>query len=345
MVIGEPRRFPDGPRGNVPVAIAADGSTVVAGDVDGSVKTWGADDWRKARVIGRHEALITAIAISRDGKRVASAGYARQVEAFTAMNFNYRLEGAVLKVWEAETDRLVCSIDPLTIPSGLAVDAGRREVAAILRAKPDTMTVWGEDGRKVFSLGGEVRQGNGGHNEPVRDEAFGRDFRRVAAIVEPSAERFNLTTLWDRESKRSRSLIYPSATSSICCVALSPDEESVALMCFDNSLSLWDFSSGKIRATGPAMPPGVSPDYPIYLGYEPPGRRIISGGADGGLRFWDATSAELLQFIQGPKGLIRDVAFLPGGRLRVVSGGWSVGQSPQEQKELRVWEVGPGPEP
>src|SRR5262249_48393371 len=70
------------------------------------------------------------------------------------------------------------------------------------------------------------------------------------------------------------------------------------------------------------------------VSYAPDGRRIISGGADGTVRVWDAMgSGNELACMQGHHGAVRSVAFGPDAR-HAISG--------SEDRSVRIWDARAG---
>ncbi len=75
---------------------------------------------------------------------------------------------------------------------------------------------------------------------------------------------------------------------------------------------------------------------PVYAAvFSPDGRRILSGGADGSVRLWDAKTGKELKRLDGHVGRIWTVAFSPDGR-RAVSGGYD--------NAIRLWDLATGRE-
>jgi WD40 repeat protein len=70
----------------------------------------------------------------------------------------------------------------------------------------------------------------------------------------------------------------------------------------------WDTAAGtlKWRAEGHAAPV-------VSVAFDPDGKRLASGGADGEVRVWDAVTGEPVATLRGHSGRVLALAFAPGG--------------------------------
>jgi WD40 repeat protein len=114
----------------------------------------------------------------------------------------------------------------------------------------------------------------------------------------------------------------------VLACAVSPDGRRIVSGSSDQTLRVWDATSGERVLTleghgGAVLACAVSAD----------GRRIVSGSDDHTLRVWDATSGESVLTLEGHRGAVRACAVSPDGR-RIVSG--------SSDQTLRVWDATSG---
>jgi len=112
-------------------------------------------------------------------------------------------------------------------------------------------------------------------------------------------------------------------TDSVTAVAYSPDGSRIVSGSDDNTLKIWDASSGKQLATLSGHTSSVD-----AVAYSPDGSRIVSGSYDNRLKIWDANSGKLLSSLEAHTASVRAVAFSPSGHL-IYSG--------SDDRTIKVW--------
>lgn len=107
--------------------------------------------------------------------------------------------------------------------------------------------------------------------------------------------------------------------------AYSPDGRSIVSASFDNTLKVWDATSGRALLTLYEHTTEVTDCM-----YSPDGRSIVSSSWDKTLKVWDATSGRALLTLIGHSEGVLACAYSPDGRLIVSGSG---------DKTLKVWDV------
>ena len=355
--VGEVRTLAGGPAIFDSVAITPDGTTVVAGDRDGLLRIWTVGGGAIERSIRGRILKTDAVAISPDGRKVASCGPGRSRTDEDPNSFSRGLkffEGSIIEVWNASTGRSLAMIEPTGLAHGLAFDLDGSTIAAILSGDAAGIGIWRADGgRSIRSLGGPGRLNRGmffrGPEVPL---AFGRDLKQVATLEFLHRDAIRL---WAVSKERTDDIRLEADRPPVTSCALSRDGSTLAMIDADQVLTIWSTESLKIRKLGrpEPSPPNLGPfpvghmaaRRPLVLAYDRSGTCIVAGVADGTLRIYDASTAELLTIVRGPASPVRALAFEPD-RISVISGGWSTPiDGSLSPSPLLYWQAGATPNP
>jgi WD40 repeat protein/serine/threonine protein kinase len=276
---GRPEHVYRGHRGVVHgLAFQPHGSRLASADEDG-VLVWDSNTDGEARVLACAQGPLDAVAVSPDGKLLASAGME-----------------ATVKVWEAATGREAAVLRGHAGPvagvtfcgSGLVVTAGFDQ----------TVRVWDA------ATGKELRRLEG-HQDKVWGVAADRGGTRVASCSADGAVK-----VWEAATGRE---VVPLAghPNQASCVAFSPDGRLVASAGLDRVVVLWDVTTGaQVRALeGHAA--AVS-----CLAFSPDGSRLASGGGNDDreeIKIWEVASGRELRALSGRTGKVLGLAFSGDG--------------------------------
>ncbi|HYU57354.1 MAG TPA: TIR domain-containing protein [Actinomycetota bacterium] len=280
-----------------------DGSQVVTGSWDGTVRLWNARSGAAVATVARDLGQVHDVAFSPDGRRVAAAVFGRTF----LWDLDARGDEVPLAGASSDSEINVVAFSP----SGalLASGSGSGEVK-----------VWdANDGSLVASMRDAATH--------VGALAFGPDGRTLASAPGHFITGApNILTslagpprLWDVARGRLVATLEISEADVVTDIAFAPDGRLV-VGATSKGARLWDLH-GRLVRTMPA--PGT-----FVVGVPGTGNLLATGGLDGVARVWDSrTGAELATF-RGHDGAVLSVAFRHDGKFVVSTG---------SDRTARVW--------
>jgi WD40 repeat protein len=94
-------------------------------------------------------------------------------------------------------------------------------------------------------------------------------------------------------------------------VAFSPDENTLATVCEDGNLTLWDPKTLAVKAVMHSVLLGLH-----SVGFSPDGRRIVAGSnGKEAIKIWDFASRQELVTLEGKGSLFSYARFSPDGNM------------------------------
>ena len=291
------------------------------------------DDRLPAGVIEqfKHGDSVYSVAISPDGKLLASSGHNNEVILWNIADRKKR------KVFTGPSDSVmsvVFSPDGKLLASA-SLDGFVRlwDVASESRHKTFSHGGWvksvafSADGKTLASGGGDQ---NGsvmlwdvnasqnhhittfpGHNGIVESVAFSSDRRMFA-----TASRDRTVKIWDIPNQQMHKNL-TKHVNVVCAAAFSPDGKLLATTSRDNSIILWNVSSGETIAEFKIQ--GSSYVYAEGLAFSPDGKYLALACKDQAIRLWNVVERRQAVMLRGHGGAVTSVAFSRDGR-RLVSG-------------------------
>jgi WD40 repeat protein/DNA-binding SARP family transcriptional activator len=300
-----------------------DGTRVLTVEQDGTVSVWSATDASE---------ILPSLTVHIDGQGV-SASFSPDGRRFAT------IDGTDVRIWDPDTgrelQRLTASNTNLS-RAAFSRDGARLAVGGLDRQ----VTVWDartggqlltgaltDSGRPVVTLAG--------HLAPITDVAFAPDGARLASAAEDGTIK-----LWDLGLSH-EVLAVPtpdwlgpfraqSPPLSLDRVVYDPSGQHLAIGLQDNRAEVRDATTGQELLTLGSG--NESEKAGLGLAFSPDGHLLATGGGDGVLKLWDASSGAELRSITAHPGLIFGVAFSPDGR-RLASAGLD--------GAARVWDLTP----
>ena len=301
------------------VAYAPDGTTLYAGgyapgggdDPRPVVTAWNTADGTVRGFAGGHTDRVLCVAVSADGRWVASAGRDRTARIWR---------------WGDGADSEAVLPDHGSSVRGVALSPdGRTLYAATQRPGPagvngDELWVWDVATR---TRTGVWSAGAGGSLNAV---AVSPDGALVAA-----ATTGGFTAVYDAATGREVGRL-TGHTRLVSCVAFSRDGRRVATSSHDNAARVWDVAAVLAGRPDPAAVLRGHTRGVVAVAFGPDGTRLATGSEDGTVKVWDARTGQEALTLAGHTDAVTGVAFSPDGRT-LASGG--------NDGTVRLWEAGP----
>ena len=320
-------------------AVSPDGSFVVSGSEDETLKIWDAKTGKERATLAGHTWWVNQCAVSPDGAFVVSGsrdetlkiwdaktgkehatltGHTSEVDTCAVSpDGAFVVSGSrdkTLKIWDANTGKERATLTGHN--SGVVTCAVSPDGAFVVSGSWDnTLKIWDtKTGRERATLTGHTGYVTGCAVSP--DGAF---------VVSRSEDK--TLKIWDANTGKERATLTGHNRGVVTC-AVSPDGAFVVSGSWDNTLKIWDAKTGKERATLAGHTKEVN-----ACAVSPDGSFVVSGSDDNTLKIWDAKTGQERSTLTGHTGLIGTCAVSPDGAF-VVSG--------SEDNTLKIWDTKTG---
>ena len=269
---------------NVVAAIrfAPDGSHVVSGSWDETVRIWSVDQGFTADVLTGHTDWVEAVAVTPDGEHIVSASQ-RDIRTWNAQS------GALESVFAAPG---AFSISAMALSSdGRWLACGVRDV---------TVRIWDvgvDEPRWTFQTEAAW----------TKSLAFSADSSFLAA-----GDWLGQLRVWNLTAGEQVFSVAAHPEAPIATVAFSPDGQQLAAGSYDATISTWDTAGWTSKQTFKGHKGLV-----LSLAYSPDSQLLASGERHGPIKVWSTGPEPLLEFEGHPDSKLGfsvvSLAFSPDG--------------------------------
>ena len=233
--------------------------------------------------LGGHTADVTGVAVSPDGKLIASVG------ADGAMLIQDPATGRTADAFRSPSPLWSVAFSP----DGALLVAGSDDGAVTLRSVTT--------GRVVATLRED--------SQPVYAVTFSPDGTLVA-----SGGADDSVVLWDVRTGRRLRVLGPGP-ATVNSIAFGPDGETLASGDDDGRVVLWRLGTGHAIRTFRRGRAAVN-----SVAFAPDGRTLATGGDDNLVTLWSPSTGRHLMDLGGQTGAVNSVAFSPDGTMLAGAG-------------------------
>ena len=296
------------------IAYSQDGERLAAGCSDGRIHLWDANTGKLHKMLTAHQSRISAVIFVKDSQTLVSCS-----------------EQGTLRKWDVNTGENTLSVEnDYDTFSKFTLSRDEKKLAGLSEfSTPYLFDITLPTSPKLVKRI---------HTRLAVDLAFSPDGETIATVeTDQTAYLWDMnidtpkhlngllteidTTLWGMKIDRPK-LSFKGHTAQIACIAFSPDGKTIATGGFDNTLRLWDTTTGK---------PKIIKEHNGWVesvAFSPDGKTIASGSTDATLRLWDVhtgTEKQVMRLLntelveenwairERGKSII-DIAFSPDGK-------------------------------
>jgi len=270
---------------------------LIGGYFDGKLRFW-SPEGKLLRTVSAHEYSVNTLALSSDGKAIASAG---SPIFFDRIPKNVK---PVTKLWDIEGNPLGQFLSQFTRCLRFSADGSKLVSGGLSDNEVHIYTRSGE-------LLRTIKVGEGAHRSPylIALAPDGQTLITADDNIDPPG-----LEIWNVDGRFERALL--GLSGPMTNVVTSPDGKTIVTLSADRMVRIWSMS-GRLIASLPAHT-----QYPTGLAYAPNGNYFASGGDE--VILWTPLGQKLGEFI-GFKNGAGALAFSPDSRyLFCGDGGGSV---------------------
>ncbi|MEM6597947.1 MAG: NB-ARC domain-containing protein [Cyanobacteria bacterium P01_C01_bin.69] len=322
------------------VAFSPDGTQLVSGSADRTIKLWDVATGECLQTLEGHSNWVMSVAFSPDGTQLVSGSADRTIKLWDGATGEclQTLEGHQHGVWSVAfspngksfvSGSADCTIKCWNATTGECLQTliGHEHGVWTVAFSPDGNTLASGSADQTVRVWdaatGEGLHTLAGHSNWVWMVAFSPDGNTLA-----SGSADQTVRVWNLADNTPQCLRVLSGHSNwVWSVAFSPDGNYLTSGSEDRTMRLWKLERGQCLKTLQG-----SSNWVWSVAFSPDGNTLASGQGDRLVHLWNNASGDDLETLAGAQNAIWSVTFSPDGNL-LASG--------NEDKNVHLWEISP----
>ena len=245
-----------------------------------------------AATLEDHADQVRAVAFSPDGRRLAAGGG-------PSGRFGE------LRIWDLEA----------APPKAIATVRGHVDAILGLAFSPDGATIATASYDRTVKLWDAANGSELGTLKEHSDAVYAVAFVSNTQLVSAAGDR--TLKVWDVLSRK-RLITISDALDALYSVAVHPSGNAIAAAGADRMIRTWTWNGSAAAADAQTAPLRASTfahgDAVLRLAYSPDGSMLVSAGADGVIKVWDATTLRETHALGGQPDWVMGLALSPDGK-------------------------------
>jgi WD40 repeat protein len=321
------------------VSWSHDGSRVISGSEDNTIKIWDANNGELLNTVEGHSAVVSSVSWNHNDSAIVSGSHDKKIKIWDASNGELlcTLEGhshmvwsvawshdgskivsgswdKTIKIWDANSGKSLHTLEGhINLVSSVSWN---RDSSKIISGSADrTINIWnGQNGELLHTLKS--------HSDAVDSVSWSHDESKIV-----SGSNDNTIKIWNAGSLELLNTL-EGHSSKVTSVLWNHDDSKLVSGSNDRTIKVWDAGNGKLLNTFMGHSSPIS-----SVSWNHDSTKIVSASHDKSLKIWSAGNGELSSPFFGHSDLVSSVSWNHDDS-RVVSG--------SNDKTIKIWDSSNG---